>query len=119
MAERPGKDHADHHPRTAELTLQRVLEAIVDPVRRSIISQLDARGEDISCGNFVLPVARTTATHHFNVLRDAGLIRQYYVGTRHMNALRRDDLAERFPGLLDALLKAASRLDPTDDAPST
>jgi DNA-binding transcriptional ArsR family regulator len=43
------------------------------------------------------------ATHHFKVLREAGLIRQYYVGTSRMNALRRAEMDETFPGLLDAL----------------
>ncbi|ALE06199.1 ArsR family transcriptional regulator [Arthrobacter sp. ERGS1:01] len=90
------------HPTTEEITLQRVLEALVDPVRRSIAVQLHQSQGDIRCGGFDLPVARSTATHHFNVLRDAGVIRQYYVGTSRMNALRSDDLNARFPGLLIA-----------------
>jgi DNA-binding transcriptional ArsR family regulator len=108
MAARNSVDREDHHPEKSELTLQRLLDAIVDPVRRSIIRQLDEQGSDISCGNFILPVARSTATHHFNVLREAGVIRQYYRGTSHMNALRSDDLNEIFPGFLDALLHATS-----------
>ncbi|MFI5754988.1 ArsR/SmtB family transcription factor [Streptomyces sp. NPDC051569] len=90
------------HPASHEIALQAVLEALVDPVRRSIVSQLNEAPADISCGNFDLPVARSTATHHFNVLREAGIIRQHYVGTSRMNTLRRDDLDDRFPGLLDA-----------------
>ncbi|WP_059010959.1 ArsR/SmtB family transcription factor [Streptomyces specialis] len=94
------------HPEPHEITLQAVLEALVDPVRRSIAAQLHRAGEDISCGKFDLPVARSTATHHFGVLREAGVIRQYYVGTSRMNTLRADDLNSRFPGLLDACLQA-------------
>jgi DNA-binding transcriptional ArsR family regulator len=89
------------HPDAGEITLQAVLEALVDPVRRSIVAQLHQAPADISCGNFDIPVARSTATHHFNVLREAGIIRQYYVGTSRMNALRRDDIDGRFPGLLE------------------
>ncbi|MFF8234341.1 helix-turn-helix domain-containing protein [Streptomyces caelestis] len=48
-------------------------------------------------------------THHFRVLRESGVIRQVYRGTVKMNGLRRDDLDELFPGLLDALLDAAGR----------
>jgi DNA-binding transcriptional ArsR family regulator len=92
------------HPDSSQLDLQHLLEALVDPVRRGIVAQLDAAGEDIKCGGFDLPVSKSTATHHFTVLREAGLIRQYYVGTSRMNALRRDDIDEAFPGLLDALL---------------
>ncbi|GLW10141.1 transcriptional regulator [Microtetraspora sp. NBRC 13810] len=91
------------HPDVSQFDLQLVLEALVDPVRRSIVSQLDAAGEDRACGSFDMPVSKSTATHHFKVLREAGLIRQYYVGTSRMNALRRAEMDEAFPGLLDAL----------------
>jgi DNA-binding transcriptional ArsR family regulator len=58
-----------------------------------------------SCGPALadLGVSKSTATHHFNVLREAGLIRQYYVGTSRMNPPRRAEIDEVFPGLLDAL----------------
>ncbi|WP_433236409.1 ArsR/SmtB family transcription factor [Streptosporangium sp. CA-135522] len=91
------------HPEVSQFDLQQVLEALVDPVRRSVVMQLDAAGEDFACGTFDLPVSKSTATHHFKVLREAGLIRQYYVGTSRMNALRRAEMDEAFPGLLDAL----------------
>lgn len=91
------------HPEVPQLSLQRVLEALVDPVRRSIVTQLDGAGTDIACGAFDISVSKSTATHHFKVLREAGLIRQYYVGTSRMNTLRRAEMDEAFPGLLDAL----------------
>lgn len=90
------------HPDSTDITLQGVLEALVDPVRRSIVAQLHLADDPISCGNFDIPVARSTATHHFNVLREAGLIRQHYTGTSRMNTLRRDDIDQLLPGLLDA-----------------
>jgi DNA-binding transcriptional ArsR family regulator len=95
------------HPSVDEVSLQQLLEALVDPVRRSVVRQLAGAGQDKGCGTFDLPVSRSTSTHHFNVLREAGLIRQYYVGTTKMNALRRDELERRFPGVLDSLLAAA------------
>ncbi|MEN0135045.1 MAG: helix-turn-helix domain-containing protein [Rhodococcus sp. (in: high G+C Gram-positive bacteria)] len=91
-----------------DVTLQHVLEALVDPVRRTVVSQLAQAGQDISCGTFDVPVSRSTLTHHFNVLREAGVIRQYYVGTTKMNALRTDEMNERFPGLLPALIAASA-----------
>ncbi|MEU0568977.1 helix-turn-helix transcriptional regulator [Nonomuraea sp. NPDC005983] len=91
------------HPEVSQVDLQQVLEALVDPVRRSIVTQLDAAGEDLKCGSFDIAVSKSTATHHFKVLREAGLIRQYYVGTARMNALRRAEMDDAFPGLLDAL----------------
>ncbi|WP_328328306.1 ArsR family transcriptional regulator [Kribbella sp. NBC_00382] len=98
---------APQHPEVSEFELQQVLEAVVDPVRRSIVEQLDAAGHDIKCGDFDIAVHKSTATHHFKVLREAGLIRQYYLGTSRLNALRRDDLDQAFPGLLDALTGAS------------
>ncbi|MFI6517933.1 ArsR/SmtB family transcription factor [Spirillospora sp. NPDC050679] len=91
------------HPDVTQINLQQVLEAVVDPVRRSIVTQLDAAGADIACGGFDISVSKSTATHHFKVLREAGLIRQHYVGTSRMNTLRRAELDEALPGLLDAL----------------
>jgi DNA-binding transcriptional ArsR family regulator len=49
---------------------------------------------------------KSTSTHHFRVLRDAGLIRTRHVGKTRLSSLRRDEFDERFPGLLDAVLAA-------------
>ena len=43
-------------------------------------------------------------SHHFRVLRDAGLVQTRNVGTTHMNSLRGDVLEARFPGLLASIL---------------
>ncbi|GAA3578991.1 helix-turn-helix domain-containing protein [Nonomuraea rosea] len=97
------------HPSPEECSLQAVLEALADPVRRMVVSQLTRAGADLSCGAFDLPVSRSTATHHFSVLREAGVLRQYYVGTTKMNALRAEEMEARFPGLLRALVAAEER----------
>ncbi|TMR19127.1 helix-turn-helix transcriptional regulator [Nonomuraea zeae] len=97
------------HPAPAEFSLQSVLEALADPVRRMVVRQLARAGQDMSCGTFDLPVSRSTATHHFSVLREAGVLRQYYVGTTKMNALRAEEMEARFPGLLPALVAAEER----------
>ncbi|GHI04078.1 ArsR family transcriptional regulator [Streptomyces cellostaticus] len=104
------------HPDLSEVSLQQVLEALVDPVRRMVVSQLSQAGEDKSCGTFEAPVSLSTLTHHFNVLREAGLIRQYYVGTTKMNTLRTDEMEERFPGLLSAVLAASTAQAQADTA---
>ncbi|QNP74285.1 helix-turn-helix transcriptional regulator [Streptomyces roseirectus] len=96
------------HPDLSDVTLQQFLEALADPVRRAIVSQLARSAEDMSCGTFDTPVSLSTRTHHFGVLREAGVIRQYYVGTTKFNALRADEADVRFPGLLSALLDAVT-----------
>lgn len=108
-AQRNGRERVPPHPDVRTISLQQVLEAMVDPVRRRIVSELYAAREDLSCGTIDLPVSKSTATHHFHVLREAGLIRQYYVGTSRMNGLRRDEIDEAFPGLLRALVADRDR----------
>ncbi|WP_218826297.1 ArsR/SmtB family transcription factor [Actinomadura mexicana] len=99
-------DRIPQHPDVGTIPLQQILEALVDPVRRSIVTKLCEAAADIRCGAFDLPVSNSTATHHFRILREAGLIRQYYVGTSRMNALRRDEIDVVFPGLVDAIVTA-------------
>ena len=94
-----------HHPPGNSLTLTGVLYALSDPVRLAIVRRLADDG-DKACGTFGLPVAKSTASHHFKVLRDAGVIQTRPEGTQYINSLRREDLEVRFPGLLDAVLRA-------------
>jgi len=97
------------HPDRTDIELAEVLHALSDPVRLRIVEAL-ARDDDArSCGSFSLPVTKSTCTHHFRVLREAGVIQQRQEGTARLNTLRRDDLEARFPGLLDTVLHAAAR----------
>jgi DNA-binding transcriptional ArsR family regulator len=97
-------------PGREEIQLAAVLHALSDPMRLQIVVGL-ARGEERTCKSFELPVVKSTCTHHFKVLREAGVISQRLEGTTKLNCLRRDDLATRFPGLLDAVL-AGTRTSP-------
>jgi DNA-binding transcriptional ArsR family regulator len=91
------------HPDGTEIELAAVLHALSDPVRLQIVAGL-AAGEERTCKSFDLPVVKSTCTHHFRVLREAGVIYQRLDGTTKLNKLRRGDLDERFPGLLSAIL---------------
>lgn len=96
------------HPELSEVSLQQALEALADPVRRMVVCQLAQAGGEKGCGTFETPVSHSTLTHHFNVLREAGVIRQHYRGTVKLNSLRAAELEERFPGLLPAVVNAAT-----------
>lgn len=94
------------HPELEQIELASVLHALSDPVRLRIVAGL-ADGGEVSCGRFELPVTKSTCTHHFRVLREAGVIQQRVQGTTRLNKLRREELEARFPGLVDAVLRAA------------
>ena len=95
------------HPAREDLRLVEVLGALADPVRLGVVVRLAAEQAELSCAALDLPVSKSTSTHHFRVLREAGVLRQRYAGTARLNSLRRDDLDAAFPGLLEAVLAAA------------
>jgi DNA-binding transcriptional ArsR family regulator len=94
------------HPPRHEIDLAAVLHALSDPIRLRIVAAL-AVEDKRTCKSFNLPVTKSTCTHHFRVLREAGVIHQRVEGTTRLNSLRRQDLDARFPGLLDSVLQAA------------
>jgi DNA-binding transcriptional ArsR family regulator len=95
-------------PRRDELELVAVLQALSDPVRLEIVKALAAVDDgELACNEMPLPVTKSTASHHFRVLREAGVLEVRAEGTRRLHTLRRADLDARFPGLLDTVLHAA------------
>jgi len=94
------------YPQRDELELVDVLAALADPVRLQLVRTLDEADGAVPCGQLPLPVSKSTASHHFKVLREAGVVRAELDGTRRYYTLRRDDLEARFPGLLDTILDA-------------
>jgi DNA-binding transcriptional ArsR family regulator len=95
-------------PARDEIELAAVLHALSDPVRLRIVCALREAGDERRCGSFDAPVTKSTLTHHFRVLREAGVIIQRQEGTARLNQLRSEDLEARFPGLLEAILRAGA-----------
>lgn len=93
------------HPDVGDLDLLDVLHALSDPTRMTIVRTLVTSPER-SCGTFPVDVAPSTLSHHFRVLREAGVIRQREDGNRKWTSLRDADLSARFPGLLDTIIAA-------------
>lgn len=94
------------HPPIEEIVLSQILYALSDPVRLGVVRQLAENGE-ATCAALDGGRPKSTMSHHFRVLRDAGLVRTHAYGPSHMNELRREDLDRRFPGLLAAILAAS------------
>jgi DNA-binding transcriptional ArsR family regulator len=95
-------------PAREDIELGAVLHALSDPTRLQIVAALDSRPDACPTGSFDVPVSKSTCTHHFRVLREAGVVRQRSEGTARLNTLRREDLDARFPGLLDAILAGST-----------
>ena len=93
-------------PDRYELELPAVLHALSDPIRLRIVRALADDGP-CNCGSFAVPVAKSTLSHHFRVLREAGVTLTEQAGTQRVVSLRRGDLDARFPGLLAAVLAAS------------
>ena len=91
------------HPEAERFELSGVLHALSDPVRLEIVRTL-ADGDEVSSGRLEVPVSKSTLTHHLKVLREAGLTRTRSEGVLRLVSLRRDDVEERFPGLLACVL---------------
>ena len=92
-------------PARADIELVEVLQALADPVRLQIVRALADADGPIACHEFAIPVAKSTGSHHLKVLREAGVVTAQVDGTRKYHTLRRADLDDRFPGLLDSVLR--------------
>ena len=95
---------------TTELDGMRIIQALADPVRLEIVRQLADCPSDgeLTCGSVSLPVSKSTASHHFKTLLDAGVIAERSQGTRKYLHLRREELDEQFPNLIDSVLRATA-----------
>ncbi len=90
-----------------DVELPAVMQALSDPCRLAIVRQLlESKGRALACNEVELDVAKATRSHHFEVLRAAGIIFTEMDGTKCMTSVRRAELDKRFPGLLK-LLSAA------------
>jgi DNA-binding transcriptional ArsR family regulator len=96
------------HPSKDDITLPGILNALADPMRLQIVKRLlMEKGGCQSCSQ-IAPcpdMAKSTLSHHFRILREAGLIHTTKRGVEHRNSLRLDDVNDRFPNLLKTVLK--------------
>ncbi|MFI5974167.1 ArsR/SmtB family transcription factor [Streptomyces sp. NPDC051452] len=90
-------------PAVEDLRLETVLGALSDPLRLRIVRKLLLESEeyDHTCGWFGLDRPKSSLTHHFKALREAGITRQRQYGLERRSQIRITDLDARFPGLLN------------------
>jgi DNA-binding transcriptional ArsR family regulator len=88
------------HPALRDISLAAVMQALSDPCRIAIVRQLLQARRALACNEVRLSISKATRSHHFEVLRSAGIIFTEMEGTKCMTSLRRKELNKRFPGLL-------------------
>ncbi|KHK49308.1 ArsR family transcriptional regulator [Ralstonia sp. A12] len=93
-------------PAVADLQLEAIFGALADPLRLTIVRKLMLESEayDHPCGWFGFDRPKSSLTHHFKALREAGVLRQRQYGLERRSRVRTEDLDARFPGLLQLVI---------------
>ncbi len=97
------------HPSQEDITLSGLLEALSDPLRLKIVQALIKQENLLSCCKAAqcCKIPKSTLSNHFRILRESGLIRMSKKGVENHSVVRLDEINEKFPGLLKAILKHA------------
>ncbi len=96
------------HPELSEISLEVIMQALSDPCRMKIIRTLmEAGDQELACNEFKLKQSKATCSHHFEVLRGAGLISSRAEGTKCLSSLRKKEINRQFPGLLKLVITAS------------
>ncbi len=98
------------HPSIEDVTVEAILHALSDPVRVAIFAAIVGSDCSRNCSNFLnvdeKTIPKSTLSQHFKALREAGLIRGERQGVEMHNTTRCAEINERFPGLIEAIVKA-------------
>lgn len=99
------------HPDPKDVTLSAVLHALADPTRRAILRALagdkSCDGKGLSCVAAAPPdLPKATMSNHYAILRAAGLVRANRQGVEIIHTIRCEEVEQRFPGVLSAVLAA-------------
>lgn len=97
------------YPEKEAITLTGIMYALSDSIRLQIVTKLADEIEN-GASEFKSICKPPTLAYHFRILREAGITRTRIEGRNHFISLRRDDLNERFPGLLDSVLNASRKI---------
>jgi DNA-binding transcriptional ArsR family regulator len=96
-------------PAADDMRLPKVLAALADPHRLASVCFLARNGESW-CAQVMqeagLAMSKSTFSHHLRILRESGLVTKRIQGAKGYAQLRKDDVDQRFPGLLDSVLNA-------------
>ena len=98
------------HPKLEDVMPEAILHALADPVRAEIFAEIAGTGSAQTCTAVaklgIREIPKSSLSHHFKVLREAGLIRSERHGVEMRNLSRCTEIDQRFPGLIAAILNA-------------
>lgn len=97
------------HPDIEQVELIDIMYALSDPTRLEIIGVLARAKRAMTCGELDGNRPKSSMSHHFKILRAAGLVRTRIEGTEHMNSLRLTEIEQKFPGVLKAIIKGLGK----------
>lgn len=89
--------------------VHQILAALADPVRLEMIRRLMNAGRPTQCALLYDGINKSTATHHFKILREAGLTERLAIDGQIHQRLREDDVEVAVPGLLKSVVGKANR----------
>lgn len=98
------------HPAIEDVPLEAILHALADPVRVALFSEIVQQECPSNCTKLVSvldrPIPKSTLSQHMRILREAGLIRGERHGVEMRNTSRYQEIDQRYPGLLRAIVTA-------------
>ena len=97
------------HPSIDQVELTDIMYALSDPARLEIVGRLANAGRKMTCGELDLNRPKSSMSHHFKILRAAGIVETLIEGTEHMNALRVEEIERKFPGVLQSILRSLEK----------
>ena len=90
-------------------SVHQVLAALQDPMRLEMVRRLHNAGTAVQCSALYDGINKSTATHHFKILREAGLTERFAADGLTYQRLRTADVDAALPGLLEAVVGSANR----------
>ena len=99
-----------HHPDLEDVSLSVAMQALADPCRVAIVRALFSdQDREFACNEIPLDLSKATISHHFEALREAGIILTRVEGRKCLSSIRRKEFTQRFPGLLKLVLSESTQ----------
>ncbi len=110
------------HPHMRDFTVAAILHALSDPVRLAIVCELMRSADRMNCTETTQrlkqPMAKSTCSQHYRILREAGVISSERIGVDLTSRVREAELETRFPGLLHSIIEAYRKESPRARRPA-